>query len=328
VTLSLPNKWIWDFWLVDNKTSDDGKWHIYFLQADNTLPRPDDRHRNVTQAHAVSDDLITWKHLGECLAPSKQAGFDSWTTWTGSVVKDDSGLWHLFYTGGSREDGGFYQRIGHATSSDMHSWKRVGDGLCLDKVGVNSEHYEEYIPNHWHDRAMRDPWVMRDPDGDGWIMYFTARTPGRAEPNAGGAIGFATSPDLNTWTLQKPVYTGGEFGQLEVPQVFQHKGRWYMAFCTAHFHWSDGYKKRNPQLPVAGTSYMTAPSHLGPWQAAVPFFDGHVPCARYAGKFFERDGRLEFMAFNHDRADGSFIGTVGNPIPVHIDATGNLKLEN
>jgi beta-fructofuranosidase len=72
---------------------------------------------------------------------------------------------------------------------------------------------------------MRDPWVMHDPAGDGWIMYFTARVPGRDEPNAGGAIGFATSPDLYTWTLRRPVYDGGAFGQLEVPQVFEAGGR-------------------------------------------------------------------------------------------------------
>jgi beta-fructofuranosidase len=328
VTLSLPNKWIWDFWLVDNQTSDDGKWHIYFLQADNTLPHPDDRHRNVSQAHAVSDDLVNWTHLGKCLEPSAGPAFDDWTTWTGSVVKDDAGLWHLFYTGSSHVDGGYYQRIGHATSTDMHAWSRVGDGLCLDLTGPNAAAYEEYTPGHWHDRAMRDPWVMRNPVGEGWIMYFTARVPGRAEPNAGGAIGFATSPDLATWTLEKPVYTAGEFGQLEVPQVFEHQGRWYMGFCTAHFHWSESYKARNPETPLMGTSYLMASSHLGPWQAAVPFLDGRVPCKRYASKFIQRNGGLELMGFLHDRPDGTFIGTVTDPVPVHTDINGILKVED
>jgi beta-fructofuranosidase len=328
VVLSLKDKWIWDFWLVSDKDSDDGLWHIYFLQADNTLPHPDDRHRNVSQGHATSRNLVTWDHLGTCFAPSASPGFDDWTTWTGSVVKDDNGLWHLFYTGSTRGDGGFYQRIGHATSKDMHSWVRVGSGLCLDKIGPNSEFYEEYTPGHWHDRAMRDPWVMRNPDGEGWIMYFTARAPGRAEPNAGGAVGFATSPDLATWTLQKPVYTGGAFGQLEVPQVFEYGGRWYMAFCTAHFHWSNDYLAKNPEAPVMGTSYLTAPTHLGPWEPAVPFLDGSVPCQRYAGKIIERDGKLSLIAFLHDRPDGSFVGTVGDPIPLKVHNNGTLSLED
>ncbi len=48
------------------------------------------------------------------------------------MVQDNSGLWHLFYTGGSRAEGGLYQRIGHATSQDMHNWTRVENGLCMD----------------------------------------------------------------------------------------------------------------------------------------------------------------------------------------------------
>jgi beta-fructofuranosidase len=323
VTLSLSDKWVWDFWLARN--GDD--WHIYFLQADNTLADQEMRHRNVTQAHAVSKDLINWTQLGVCLIPSQGPAFDDWTTWTGSVVQDPSGLWHLFYTGSSHVDGGLYQRIGHATSDDMHMWQRVGDGLCLDLAGPNADAYEEYTPGHWHDRAMRDPWVMRDPQGPGWIMYFTARVPNRAEPNNGGAIGFATSPDLMTWTLQKPVYDGGEFGQLEVPQVFRIADHWYMTFCTSHEHWSNAYKTRNPETPVMGTSYLMAPSHLGPWTAAVPFLDGSIPCKRYAGKVIERDGKLFLLAFLHFDHQGNFIGTISDPVPLSIDNNGILKVE-
>ena len=251
MVLAIKDKWIWDFWLTQK--GDD--WHIYFLQADKSLIDPELRHRNVTQAHAVSKDLVNWTHLGTCLTPSKAPAFDDWTTWTGSTLQGPDGVWHLFYTGTTHSDGGMKQRIGHATSDDMHSWQRVGDGLCLDISGPD---YEEYTPGHWHDRAMRDPWVMRDPKGDGWLMYFTARVPGDAEPNAGGSIGFATSPDLYTWTIQPPVFRGGAFGQMEVPQVFEHDGHWYCLFCTSGFQWSEAYKKSNPQSPVTGTHYLIA----------------------------------------------------------------------
>ncbi len=327
MTLSLADKWIWDFWLVSDKESDDGLWHIYFLQADKTLLDPEMRHRNVSQAHAVSKDLINWTHLGTCLTPSPQPAWDDWTTWTGSVVKDGEGLWHLFYTGTMHDLNGMHQRIGHATSTDMHTWKRVGTGLCLDRIGPNARYYEEYTPGHWHDRAMRDPWVMRNPDGDGWIMYFTARVPGRSEPNNGGAIGFATSPDLNTWTLQKPVYDGGDFGQLEVPQVFKHGAQWYMTFCTSDFQWSSVYRAGNPETPVTGSSYLMAPTHLGPWTAAVPFLDGRNPCKRYASKIIERDSALWLMGFLNFDLDGNFIGQVCDPVPLSIDSNGILKVE-
>jgi beta-fructofuranosidase len=322
MTLALDDKWIWDFWLVRN----DQEWHCYFLQADKTLVDPELRHRNVTQGHAVSVDLINWNYLGTCFEPSQGPAWDDWTTWTGSVVKDDKGIWHLFYTGTEHAREGFHQRIGHATSRDMHSWKRVGNGLCLDLDGPIAPQYEDYTPGHWHDRAMRDPWVMKNPDGKGWIMYFTARVPGRKEPNAGGAIGFATSPDLKTWTLQKPVYDGGDFGQLEVPQVFKHGQYWYMTFCTAAEHWSEAYREFSSQVPVSGNHYLMAESHLGPWVAPKPFLDGRNPCERYAGKIIEQDGKLFLMGFLYFDTKGAFIGTISDPMPLAVDDNGILKM--
>lgn len=323
MVLALDNKWIWDFWLVKNEAD----WHIYFLQADNTLNDPELRHRNVTQGHAVSQDLINWKHLGTCFKPSPTEAWDDWTTWTGSVLQGPDGTWHLFYTGTEHAGEGLHQRIGHATSPDMHSWVRVGDGLCLDLKGPNAKLYEEYTPGHWHDRAMRDPWVIKNPDGDGWLMYFTARVPGRTEPNAGGAVGFATSPDLYSWTLQPPVYTGGDFGQLEVPQVFKFGDHWYCTFCTSAWQWAESYKSGNPQVPVSGNSYLMAKSHLGPWTAANPFLDGANPCNRYAGKIVEQNRKLFIMGFIQFDEAGNFIGTVCDPVPLFIASDGLLSLK-
>jgi beta-fructofuranosidase len=318
LALALKDKWIWDFWLARNGED----WHIYFLQADKSLGDPDLRHRNVTQGHAVSKDLTNWTHLGTCFAPSEGTAFDDWTTWTGSVLQSPDGVWHLFYTGTPHTADGMQQRIGHATSRDMHSWQRVGNGLALD---ISGSDYEEFTPGHWHDRAMRDPWVMKDPEGDGWLMYFTARVPGIAEPNAGGSIGFATSPDLYTWTLQPPVYRGGMFGQMEVPQVFEANGRWYCLFCTSGQHWSEAYKKFNPQSPVTGTHYLIADHPRGPWQVAPgPFFEGADPARRYSGKVLKTEDGLKVMGFIHTTPDEAFVGEVSDPIPVTIDADGLL----
>jgi beta-fructofuranosidase len=212
MVLRLDDRWVWDSWYV----RDGGRWHAFFLQAPRSIEEPELRHWHVSQGHAVSDDLVDWRYLGTSFGPAPRGAWDDYTTWTGSVVKGPDGLWHLFYTGTCHAEDGLIQRIGHATSTDLNTFERVGDGLCLDLAG---DDYEQFRPGFWHDRAMRDPWVMPDPEGAGWLMYFTARSSGIAEPNAGGAIGFATSPDLVTWTLQPPVFIGG-FGQLEVPQVF------------------------------------------------------------------------------------------------------------
>lgn len=319
MVIALKDKWVWDSWYAHDGT----RWHGYFLQADKSIGDPHLRHWHVSQGHAVSDDLINWRHLGTCFAPSGGPAWDDMTTWTGSVVQDGDGLWHLFYTGATKAEDGLKQRIGHATSTDMHNWVRVGSGLCLDLSG---DIYEEYTPDVWHDRAMRDPWVMKDPDGDGWLMYFTARVPGCDEPNAAGAIGFATSPDIYNWTLQPPVFSG-EFGQLEVPQVFSIGERWYCLFCTHKSHWSKAYTAAAPMPPVNGSHYLMADNPRGPWRIAPgAFLDGNPRIARYAARILDTSKGHFIMGFA-DTPDGSeFVGQITDPDPVDVDENGYLHV--
>ena len=321
MVIAINDKFIWDSWYV----RDGDVWHGYFLQAPRSIGDPELRHWNVSYGHATSRDLINWEHLGTTFQPSQGLAWDDFTTWTGSVVRGDDDLWHLYYTGASRADDGMYQRIGHATSEDLHNWSRVGDGQILDLTGPNAAFYEDNMEDSvWHDRAMRDPWVMRDPDGDGWLMYFTARARGIAEPNAGGCIGFATSLDGYHWTLQPPVFTGG-YGQLEVPQVFEHKGKWYCLFCTAAEHFSAEQAARTQGGPVTGNHYLIASNPRGPWRIAPGFLDGANPCRRYAARIVDQEGRLFILGFA-DRPDGvEFVGQVMDPEEVFVGADGHLS---
>lgn len=73
-------------------------------------------------------------------------------------MQDDAGLWHLSYTDTSKAEDGLYQRIGHAASSALHNWTRVGDGLALDLAGPHAAAYEvEHIRGFWHDRRCATP---------------------------------------------------------------------------------------------------------------------------------------------------------------------------
>jgi beta-fructofuranosidase len=321
MVLALKDQWVWDSWYAH----DGERWHAYFLKAPRSIGDPDQRHYNVSHGHAVSRDLVTWDYLGTCFEPAEGPAWDDKTTWTGSVVRDADGLWHLFYTGASAAEDALYQRIGHATSHDMHNWERVGSGLCLDLTGPNADRYEsELATGHWHDRAMRDPWVLKDPEGDGWLMYFTARAPGIAEPNAGGAIGFATSPDLYNWTLQPPVFVGG-FGQLEVPQVFKVEGRWYCLFCTGAQHWSQERRAVAGMPARSGSHYLMAQGPRGPWQVAPGFYDGSDPCRRYAARILSTGKGLAIIGFEHEGPRG-FVGQLMDPELVEIDGDGFLHV--
>lgn len=321
MTLALDDKWVWDSWYVH----DGEQWHGYFLQADKSLIDPRRRHRNVSVGHAVSRDLIDWTHLGTCFAPSSGPAFDDETTWTGCVVRDRSGHWHMFYTGTSKAEDAKVQRIGHAVSDDLHNWRRVGDGLCLDLAGPNADHYEvAFTPGHWYERAMRDPWVIHSPDSDEWLMFFTARASGIAEANAGGAIGFATSSDLYHWNLQPPVFVGG-FGHLEVPQIFEVGGRWYCLFCCGGNNWSREQIALSACPPMTGSHYLVGPGPRGPWRVAPgQFLDTGDPLNRYAARILDDNG-LKILGFARGGAD-HFIGEITSPDPVEIDEDGWLHV--
>jgi beta-fructofuranosidase len=314
MTLKLNDKYIWDFWHFEEA----GEQHLFFLQADRSIGNPDLRHWNVSVGHAVSTDLRNWTPLGTAFGPSASPAWDDYTTWTGSVIKVE-GRYHLFYTGTSLAENGMRQRIGHATADSINGpWTRVGSGLALD---LDERYYEEYAEGRWHDRALRDPWVLPEKIDGQYHMFYTARR------NDGplyerGVIGHAISPDLVNWTATEPVYQGGHYGQLEVPQVFERDGRWYCVFCNVAAHWSEAMRAQyNGGAGASGTHYLVADNPLGPWQPAQGFLDGELPCRRYAGKIL-RDpltGGDSLMAFEDTGADGQFVGQIGDPIPLHME---------
>ncbi|MEN0000022.1 MAG: levansucrase [Pseudomonadota bacterium] len=319
MVLKLQDKWIWDSWYV----RDGDLWHCFFLQADKSIGDPELRHWHVSYGHATSRDLVNWEHLGTCFAPSEGPAWDDYTTWTGSVVQGDDGIWHLFYTGTSRGEDGKHQRLGHAVSDDLHNWQRVGSGLILDI----DERYEEFKQDRWHDRAFRDPWVTRDPDGDGWLMYFTARKAGVQGWLDAGAIGFATSDDLMNWKLQDPVFVGG-FGELEVPQVFHRDGRWYCLFCTNERFWTPDATETVGGTPMTGSHYLVGESARGPWRIAPgPMLDGSDPVGRYAARILETSTGMKLMGFRwFDPKTGAFVGQIDNPVDVRVEIDGRLAL--
>ncbi len=324
MAMKLQDKWVWDSWYAH----DGNLWHGYFLQAPRDLEHPDLRHWHVSQGHATSEDLIHWNYMGTGFEPADGPAWDDCTTWTGSVVQADDGVWHLFYTGTRQDEEGLYQRIGHAVSSDMHHWERIGDGFCLDLDGPNADCYEvQHKVGEWHDRAMRDPWVIKDPAGNGWLMFFTARASGIAEDNAAGAIGFATSENLQDWTLQPPVYIGG-FGQLEVPEVFEKNGYWYCVFCTSAEFFSRELLENFAGGAVTGSHYLMADNPRGPWRIAPgPFLDGGLRCERFAARIVDSPAGLQLMGFADRNQNDEFLGYLMDPQRVIVDSQGLMKLQ-
>ncbi len=328
--LRLTDRWIWDSWYAVHE----GRHHVFYLQADRSLVDPERRHRHPSIGHAVSDDLRHWEVLPDALAPSTEDAFDDWTTWTGSVVRDDAGTWWMFYTGSRHADDGLVQRIGAARSTDLLTWDKVSSDAL---VSSDARWYEQYGTAAWGDEAWRDPFVFRHADpGDGstdsstnsstdgsadgrWHMLITARA--THGPDAGrGVVGHAVSDDLVSWDVLPPItqpHTG--FGQLEVNQVEIVDGIPTLLFCcdTPQLD-ADGLARHGR----GGVFSVTGPSLLGPFDIAAARRFDHDDL--YAARLVAHAGRWHLIGFRNIGADG-FIGELSDPIPVTVDpAHGGL----
>ncbi|MEV0230738.1 hypothetical protein [Nonomuraea sp. NPDC050786] len=311
--LRLDDHWVWDFWLAD----DGGTYHLYFLKAPKAIGDPDQRHWNVSVGHAVSADLTDWTVLPDALAPSAGPAFDDYTTWTGSIVRADDGTWHMFYTGTSHAERGLKQRIGLATSDDLHTWRKHGTAAILES---DPRWYEQLETAQWPDEAWRDPWVFRDPGGDGWHMLITARS--RAgHPDQRGVIGHARSHDLLTWEAQPPLSAPGTgFGHLEVAQVELVDGSPVLLFSCLHTELSE---ERRLAGERGGVWALEPGDLLGPYD---PLKARRLTEeSLYSGRVIrDRAGAWVLLAFRHTDDDG-FIGEITDPIPVRLDPAHGLR---
>lgn len=301
----LPDSWVWDYWFAD----DGEQYHLFFLYASRALHDPELRHHRASVGHAVSTDLVTWERIADALVRSDAPAFDDLATWTGSVVRRDDGTWVMFYTGASLDPSGLnVQTVGSATSTDLVRWTKT-DGPLL---GAAAPHYEKLDAGAWHDEAFRDPWVFRDPDGDGWHMLVTARA-ATGDVFGRGVVGHATSPDLDEWTLREPLSTPSAdgFGQLEVLQVEVVDGRPVLIFSCAPEHASEARRGAR-----GGTWAVPADSVTGPFDIsrARPLTDETL----YVGRLLRRreDGQWLLFAFRNADENGDFVGGVIDPMPV------------
>jgi beta-fructofuranosidase len=313
--LHLDDRWIWDFWLVD----DGPDHHVFYLQAPRSLGDPELRHRNATIGHAVSSDLRSWHQLPDALGPGPAGRWDDGAPWTGSVIRS-GGRWVLAYTGTCTGEGGLVQRVGLAVSDDLARWERNGD---LPAISADRRWYERLGDGEWFDEAWRDPWLMADPISGDTLAFICART-AEGPTDERGAVGLARSPDLEHWTVEQPVYAPGPFAQVEVPQVVEWSGRWHLLFCTGDTSHSARWRRRRP---AATTTYaVTGTGPTGPFTTDPTVLAAADGTIEYAGKLHRHGKQLVYMAtVLHDDC-GAMVGDLADPRPVVIAEDGRLAV--
>lgn len=304
MTIRLPDRWIWDSWYV----WDGDLCHAFYLCASRALGDSNRRHRNVNVGHAVSRDLVNWEILPDALSPSESPAFDSWTTWTGSVVKGDDGRWWMFYTGTSREDGGNIQSVGAAVSTDLLVWEKLSTTAM---VSADSTWYEQLDLTIWHDQAWRDPWVFKNASGL-WQMLVTARS-SSGDPKTRGAMGQAVSQDMVNWEVLQPLAVSvSDFGQLEVFQFEIVDGVPVVLFCCGYRELS---AQRRESFGDRDATYSVScnPDLSGlDFARAKPFEAALV----YAARLVQMPSGEWFLLGFVNEVDGQFIGEICDPIAV------------
>ena len=304
---ALPEDWVWDFWVVDEGDT----YHLFFLYASKAMKDPEERHLHAAIGHATSADLTHWQRLPDALVRGDRPSFDDTATWTGCTVQHPDGTWFTFYTGVTLAGTGNVQTIGYATSTDLISWHKNSTNPVLE---ADPTWYEKYdATSEWHEEAFRDPWVLPDPDGNGWHMLITARA-NHGPSDDRGIIGHATSPDLHHWTLEPPLTPPGQgFGQLEVTQVANVDGHHLLLFSCL----STQLAARKQASGPGGVWVATADSELGPFHIAdaQPVTDNSL----YVGRLIQDHNTKQwlFLAFHNEAVAGAFIGEITDPEPVH-----------
>jgi beta-fructofuranosidase len=317
VPLRLPDKWVWDFWVVRDRD----EHHVFYLQAPRSLGRPALRHHNASVGHAVSSDLRTWRVLPDALAAGQAGSWDDLAVWTGSAI-GHGGRWYMLYTGIGSAEEGLVQRIGLATSDDLVRWEKHPDNPVLE---ADPRWYDLLDLARWRDQSWRDPWVFRHPSDGLFHVLITARS--RSVPADGaGVVAHARSPDLVEWEVLPPLTAAGEFAQVEVPQLVRLNGRYeLLVSCLAEDHSSERLQRLGAPGKT-GTFAFSADDLLGPYgDAAGPLAASDGPLGPlYAGKFVEvQPGAWSFMAFRGD-GDRDFLGELTDPLPVARDEDGRL----
>lgn len=250
----------------------DGEFWLFYLHEVRNEPKPGTSWNLVT-----TKDLTQFEDHGVSLHQGGEGDAD-FNAYTGSVVCDESGIHHLFYTGQNPRhlgpDGTPLQLVMHATSTDgMLTWVKHPELTFGAPAGYES--------GDW-----RDPFVFKDEVGGLWRMLLAARHTEGPERRR-GVIAQCVSPNLMDWEHTEPFWDPRRYITHECPEVFGWGDWWYLVYSE----FSESFTTR----------YRMAKGPDGPW--IVPPRDSVDGRAFYASKTAERDGRRFFFGWIASKED-------------------------
>jgi len=296
----------------------DGVCHAFYLQSKNPYAYMEHKNASIDIGHAISDDgLNTWKELAPALWTGWNDSWDSLALWSGSVI-EKGGMYYLFYTGRSKDEGrGWVRKIGVATSRDLLSWRKYDNNPILEVDGryydVNNRRNALGNTGSW-----RDPFVFKHPESGKYYMTISARTnKGRAIYN--GCVGIAESDDLIHWKILPPIFSPGTYDEMEMTQVLPYKGKFYLFFSTHDRAYEPVFARK--VAPVTGLHCYVADDLFGEYKPVngngVVYADGH---AMYSMRILPNEGGgFVGIGWNYKDKKGNFVGGLTQSVKIIIE---------
>jgi hypothetical protein len=199
---------------------------------------------------ATSTDLVDWRPQGTAFGNGLPGRFDQQAVWTMHPFRYDAGM-AMFYTGvsGLTPEGWPLQAVGLAYSdrTDGTGWRRHGTGPVVE---ADPRWYRTGDRMGW-----RDPFVVHDDESDGWVMVICAAD-ASLPVEVSGCVAWATSDDLENWTVHPPLISPGDVDELECPVLERlDDGSWLLIGSIG---------------ATRGFEAWTAPRLRGPWTRRGP----------------------------------------------------------
>ena len=269
--------------------------------------------------HAVSGNLVGWERLAPALRTGPPGSWDDLQLCTGSIIKRDGRYWLAYAatstTDSSPDEPWRFQRAGIAVSDDLIDWEKLPENSMAQAGGP---HYEQISTGqrkmvHW-----RDPFLFEN--GEAVYQFLCARR-SEGEVATRGTVAVTRSTDMHTWEVLAPLEHDQISEEMEVPQVYQINGRWYLVFCTlGRFLSPDFAQGFAGDLPERTNFSMVGDSPLGPFHIhGTGQIVRHLPEAYFsAAQLVNFKGEWYLLATVHDDASER----ISDPLPVYADETG------
>jgi beta-fructofuranosidase len=184
-------------------------------------------------AHAVSSDLIKWKHLDIALKPGEE--YDRNGIFSGSGIQVGKEHW-LYYTGHIDTNldhvyGDDFKKKKNAVATEENPYIRQVQCLATSTDGVNYKKYDgnpvistEQIPGIIKPEDFRDPKVWKH--NGRFYLVVGARSKGGI-----GYVLFYVSDDGMRWEYLNYLSLGKEYGSVwECPDLFELSGKFVLLF--------------------------------------------------------------------------------------------------